>query len=103
MSYSKLSLQALEMFEVLSRSLSLQKTAQTMGLSISSVSHHLNRLEDELGVRLIDRAHRPMVLTPAGQNFSARIEEGLRHIRLAQSETAIGGLYQARQLRIGVI
>ncbi len=103
MSYSKLSLQALEMFEVLSRTLSLQKTAQTMGLSISSVSHHLNRLEDELGVRLIDRAHRPMVLTPAGQNFSDRIQEGLRHIRLAQSETAIGGLYQARQLRIGVI
>jgi len=103
MAGTKLSIQALEVFETLARTLSLQETARIMGMSISSVSHHLNRLEQELGVRLIDRSRRPMILTPAGFNFARRIEEGLRHIRLAQSETAIGGLYQARELRIGVI
>lgn len=100
---TKLSIQALEVFEALSRTLSLQETARIMELSISSVSHHLNKLEQELGVRLVDRSRRPMILTPAGHNFARRIEDGLRHIRLAQSETAIGGLYQARELRIGVI
>lgn len=103
MAGTKLSIQALEIFETLSRTLSLQKTARVMELSISSVSHHLNKLEQELGVRLVDRSRRPMILTPAGHNFGRRIDEGLRQIRLAQSETAIGGLYQARELRIGVI
>ena len=103
MSMSKLSIRALEVFEVTARTGSLQATADEVGLSISSVSHHLARTEAALGLVLIDRTRRPMVLTAAGTNFLRRIEEGLRHLRMAGHESAIGGLAQTRALSLGIV
>ena len=100
---SKLSIRALEVFEVAARTGSLQATADEVGLSISSVSRHLTRTEAALGLVLIDRTRRPMVLTAAGTNFLRRTEEGLRHIRMAGRESAIGGLAQTRALSIGMM
>lgn len=98
-----LSIQALEIFDVLARTGSLRATAAEIGLSIASVSHHLNRLEKDLDVILVDRSKRPMVLTLQGVNFLNRIREGLRHIRQATEETAMGALSDLRSLRIGII
>lgn len=103
MTVSKLSLQALEVFQVVARNGALQDTARELDMSISAVSHHLGRLEQELGLALIDRSHRPMSLTPAGLNFLRRVERGLREIRLAQSETAIQGLLSIGDLSIGIV
>lgn len=99
----KLSLQALEVFEQVAQSGSMQLVARDMGLSISSVSHYVARLEDELGVILLDRTSRPFALTREGRETLHHLSIGLRHLRRATSETAIGGLLGTRSLRIGIV
>lgn len=54
------------LFQLLAKSGSVQKVASDTGLSISTVSHHLKNLEDNIGVGLIDHSRRPMILTPSG-------------------------------------
>ncbi|MCK0169039.1 LysR family transcriptional regulator [Jannaschia sp. S6380] len=98
-----MSLQALEVFETVARTRSLRHAARELDISISSVFHHLARLEGELGTTLLDRGRRPLRLTAQGQNFLLRIEEGLRQIRLARSETEIGAVSATRVLRLGLI
>ncbi|MEM9231944.1 MAG: LysR family transcriptional regulator [Pseudomonadota bacterium] len=99
----KLSLQVLEAFEHVARSGSMQKAAHEMGMSISSVSHHVARLEEALGVTLLNRSSRPSVLTRAGREALHHLSSGLDHLRRATSETAISGLLGMRSLRIGIV
>ncbi len=103
MSLPRISLQALEAFERVAQSGSMQIAAGEMDLSISSVSHHIARLEDQLGVILLDRATRPFVLTREGQQTLHHLSKGLFHLRRATSETEISGLLGARSLRIGIV
>jgi len=102
-SLPKLSLQALEAFERVAQSGSMQEAAGEMGLSISSVSHHVARLEEQLGATLLDRSQRPFVLTREGREALHHLSAGLSHLRRATSETAIGGLIGTRSLRIGIV
>lgn len=81
----------------------MQLAAREMGISISSVSHHVARLEAELGVELIDRTSRPFALTREGREALHHLSTGLQHLRRATSETAVGGLLGARSLRIGIV
>ncbi len=103
MSLPRLTLQALEAFERVAQSGSMQIAAGEMDLSISAVSHHVARLEDQLGVILLDRSTRPFILTREGQQMLHHLSKGLFHLRRATSETEISGLLGARSLRIGVI
>jgi len=102
-SLPRISLQALEAFERVAQSGSMQVAAGEMGLSISSVSHHVARLEEQLGVTLLDRSSRPFVLTREGREALHHMSIGLSHLRRATSETAIGGLLGTRSLRIGIV
>ncbi|EBA15339.1 transcriptional regulator, LysR family protein [Roseobacter sp. SK209-2-6] len=103
MQRTDLSLKWLEVFQLAASLGSAQAVARETGLSISTVSHHLHRLEDQLGVSLLDHKKRPMVLTPAGSIFLKYIEEALGLIRKAQAEASSGNLHEARQLRLGLI
>jgi DNA-binding transcriptional LysR family regulator len=96
-------LQALDAFERVARTGSVQAAAAEMALSISSVSHHISRLEDQIGSALFDRATRPFVLTREGHQALQHLSKGLDHIRRAADATVITGLLQARSLRIGLI
>ena len=99
----RLPLQALEAFERVARTGSMQAAAREMGLSISSVSHHVARLEAELGAVLLDRSARPFRLTREGRAALHHLSNGLHHLRQAVSETSIGGLLGKRSLRIGIV
>jgi DNA-binding transcriptional ArsR family regulator len=99
----RISLHALEAFERVAQSGSMQDAAHEMGLSISSVSHHVARLEAQLGVTLLDRSSRPFVLTREGREALRHVSAGLIHLRRATSETAIGGLARTHALRIGIV
>ena len=99
----RISLQALEAFERLAQSGSLQDVAGEMKLSISSVSHHIARLEDQLGLTLLDRSTRPFRLTREGQQALHHLSKGLFHLRRATSETEISGLLGTRSLTIGIV
>lgn len=48
---------------------SFSKAADRRGVSQSSVSQAVAHLEKQLGTELIDRSHRPLALTPAGQRY----------------------------------
>lgn len=54
---------------MLSQNLNMSQTAERLGLSQPALSKQILNLENELGVKLFDRNHIPMVLTPAGEFF----------------------------------
>lgn len=63
---------------------SLTAAAVAAGLSVSLVSRRLSDLERNLGVRLIDRSSRMLVLTEHGREFHARAETILHVVREAE-------------------
>ena len=98
-----LSLKSLELFQICARKGSLQAASQETGLTLSTVSHHLRTLEDNLGVELFNHARRPMVLTPKGRAFLRNIDDALLSIRKAKAEASAGSVTEARNLRLGTI
>ena len=100
---SGLSLKWLEIFQLISRSGSVQNVASETGLSLSTVSSHLRNLEQNLGVDLVDHSRRPMALTPAGTVFLRYVEEGLQAIKRGETEVRSGNWRQAQDLRFGII
>lgn len=98
-----ITLKGLEVFQQVAKVGSVQDVAEDTGLSISTVSHHLRSLEDSLGVDLLDHGRRPMVLTPAGVVFLRYVEDGLRMIRRGEFELTSGNLFEARNLRLGIV
>ncbi len=100
---TNLSLRSLEIFQLLAKSGYVQNVAAETGLSISTVSHHLRSLEENLNVDLLDHSRRPMVLTPAGVSFLRYIDTGLRLIRKGEAQLASGNLSEARELRLGIV
>ncbi|MGD9525218.1 LysR family transcriptional regulator [Pseudonocardia sp.] len=63
--------------------------------SQSRVSAHIAALERDLGVRLIDRTHRPATLTPAGEVFARHAREIVSGVGTARSAvSALRGLDQ---------
>ncbi|KSU56023.1 LysR family transcriptional regulator [Microbacterium enclense] len=50
---------------------SITRTAAQLGYSVPSIAHHLDALEREVGVRLVERERRGTRLTPLGAGFAA--------------------------------
>lgn len=98
-----MSLQALEVFDAVARAGSLQDAARRCNLSISAISHHLGRLEAEIGLPLMDRGCRPMRMTAAGQRFLARVAPSLDQIHLAHREALDGGVAGTRALTLSIV
>jgi len=74
---------------------SLRKAAQAQGVSPQAVSHALAQLEQELGVRLINRTTRNIALTQEGQQFLeatqpvlAALDRAVERVRTAKDEIA---------------
>lgn len=81
-------LNALRAFEAAARHQSIKRAAEELHVTHGAVSRHVRHLEEMLEVRLFDRLHRRVVLTPAGENLRAvaadafdRLEGGLRQTR----------------------
>jgi DNA-binding transcriptional LysR family regulator len=71
--------------------------ARELGYAQASVSHHLSRLEAEVGLSLTQRAGRGIRLTPAGELLAQRAAEILGRVGSAEDElAAIGGLRAGR-------
>ncbi|TMV08471.1 LysR family transcriptional regulator [Ruegeria sediminis] len=103
MKRTNLSLRWLEVFQLVAKSGSVRKVASDTGLSVSTVSHHLRSLEENLGVSLLDHSRRPMVVTPAGAIFLRYVTEGLHLIRRGETELTSGNLEEVRELRLGIV
>ena len=59
-------LRQLRTFVAVARQGSFSQAGQLIGLSQSAVSHSVKELEAEIGVRLLDRTTREVLLTGAG-------------------------------------
>jgi len=64
------------------------QAAKDLGLTPSAVSKLISRLEDRLGVRLLERSTRRLALTPEGETFLTRARRIVADIEEAEAEVA---------------
>lgn len=83
-------LRALAVFPSVVEQGSFRGAARTLALSPSVVSHHVRSLEESVGVALLYRSTRKLVLTPAGERLAVEAQ--------AMVASAERGLDQARGL-----
>jgi LysR family glycine cleavage system transcriptional activator len=62
------------------------RAAEALGLTESAVSHQLRKLEDGLGVRLLERNPDGIALTEAGARFREKAEQAMRLLNDAVEE-----------------
>lgn len=68
------SLRQLRVFVTVAHARSFSRAGEIIGLSQSAVSHSVKELENQTGVKLLDRTTREVVLTEAGQQLASRLE-----------------------------
>jgi len=83
-----LDLRRLQMFRAVAAHRSFSKAALELRYTQSSISEGIATLERELGVTLLDRASRPVSLTPAGELVRSHADGLLGHARAVQEDLA---------------
>jgi LysR family transcriptional regulator, glycine cleavage system transcriptional activator len=73
-------LNALRAFEAAARHLSFKLAAQELHVTAGAVAQQVKGLEARLGLRLFERLHRQLILTPAGQGYLAPLCRAFRTI-----------------------
>ncbi|MEQ4530429.1 MAG: LysR family transcriptional regulator, partial [Mixta sp.] len=73
-------LRQLRVFVSVAQHGSFSQAGQIIGLSQSAVSHSIKELEAEMGIRLLDRTTREVILTNAGQQLANRLERLLEEL-----------------------
>ena len=81
-------LKSLVAFEAAARHLSVTRAGGELRISREAVSRHIRVLEEHLGVKLFDRLHRAVALTPPGKKLQAVVQQSLEDI--AYVSRAIG-------------
>ena len=86
----------LRLFRDIAQTRSLTRAAEISQITPSAASQHINELEKNLGVRLLDRSTRPLSLTAEGRLYSEFCRDVLRrhdefHVALAQLRSDVEG------------
>ncbi|MFP3741542.1 transcriptional regulator GcvA [Achromobacter sp. SIMBA_011] len=93
---------SLRAFEAAARRLSFSLAGEELFVTQSAISHHIQRLEAELGVALFERRTRAVALTPAGQAYYEQVHAAFTLLR--QGTDAIRAPAPARHtLRVGLL
>jgi molybdate transport repressor ModE-like protein len=85
------SFQAMAVFVRLAQEGSFTSAARALGISTPSVSKCVARLEQRLGVRLVERTTRSFALTEAGKTLARHCQRILRAVDAAESAVAKSG------------
>ena len=96
-----LDLHRLHVLREVSRSGSLTSAATALSFTTSAVSQQIAKLEHEVGVALVDRHPRGVVLTEAGQALLRYADDIDRTIEAARAEMAEFAGLRRGQLRMG--
>ncbi|MFD4839201.1 LysR substrate-binding domain-containing protein [Achromobacter sp. NPDC058515] len=88
-------LNALRVFDVVGRVSSVTAAAQELCVTPAAVSRQIRFLEDHLRIRLFDRHHRRISLTPAGRDYHQEVSRHLAGLRRATQD-----LHHAARSRI---
>lgn len=75
------SLIALRAFEALVRQGSISRAALELHVTHGAVSHQVKKLEEELGMALVERQGKGVKLTPAGRQLSQQISSAFDQLR----------------------
>jgi len=102
-SQTRMTLWGIEIFLAVVEEASVSAAAKRLGASASSVSQQITNLETALGARLIDRAARPLALTPAGSLFARRARTILSEAAQARADVLRQDLSGLRRLNLGMI
>ena len=81
-------IRSIRVFTHLAHSLHFGRTSQACNLSPSALTRTIQRIEEELGVQLLQRDNRRVALTPAGQIFRRYAEEAEQRWLSLQRELA---------------
>lgn len=90
----------LRVIDAIARTGSITAAAEELHYAQASVSHHLARLQEDMGAVLTRRHGRGIVLTPEGELLAGRAREILR--RLAETATDVDALRRQLQSRLRV-
>jgi len=93
-------LNSLRAFECAARHLSYTLAAKELNVTPAAISHHIRQLEDHLGLALLERDGRSLVLTDAGKAALPGIREGFG--RLMGAMDAIDRLGEGGILNVSV-
>ena len=99
----RVTLWGIEVFVASAEEGSISAAARRLGVSPSAVSQQLTALESALGATLLDRASRPVQVTPAGAMFRRHAQTILNAASEARAELAMADLSGLTTLRLGVI
>ncbi|MEH7829042.1 LysR family transcriptional regulator [Gemmobacter denitrificans] len=99
----RVTLWGIEVFLATAEEGAISAAARRLGASPSAVSQQLAGLETALGAVLLDRAARPMQVTPAGALFRRHAQTILNAAQEAQAALAMADLSGLTTLRLGVI
>jgi LysR family glycine cleavage system transcriptional activator len=86
MTYILPPLNALRAFEAAARHLSFKLAAHELHVTPAAIGQQVKALETRLGVRLFERLHKQLILTPAGQTFLPEVSGGFRRIADATAQ-----------------
>lgn len=84
------SITALQAFETVARRRSFALAAMELHLTPSAISHQIARLEEQLGVRLLERSAHGVRLSAAGEAYLSRISGALEAIHAATDNVQHG-------------
>lgn len=90
----------LRVLAAVAREGSVTGAAEALHYSQPAISHHLGRLEAELGIPLLQRAGRGVRLTEAGRVLAQRADEILGRVRSAEAEVASFAGLRAGRVRL---
>jgi DNA-binding transcriptional LysR family regulator len=78
------------------------RAAKTLSVSISTVSHAISKIEDELGNQLFDRIGKTVVLNSFGRAFSEQSERVVREFYSLQKTFSQSTLQLRQHVRVAV-
>lgn len=93
----------LELFCTIAEQRSFSKAATVHHLTQSAVSQAIQHLEESVGVQLIDRSKRPLVLTSAGRTYLSGLRGILRSYERLEREVRSTSTQLSGQINIGTI
>jgi LysR family glycine cleavage system transcriptional activator len=94
-------MQALRAFEAAAREKSLTRAADTLHVTHGAISHQIKSLEQDLGVRLVEREGRGIRLTDEGERFAVRVRAAFAELAAGVHE--LTSKANPRLLRVSVV
>ncbi|QTL34732.1 LysR family transcriptional regulator [Pseudoalteromonas viridis] len=95
-----MNIEHLKLFIRIASTHNISQAGQDLGLSAAVASSHINKLETDLGVRLLHRTTRKVALTEEGQAFLPHAEDVLNGIEAARAAIGAGTTKPSGTLRL---